>query len=141
MIAACRRHHARGGEHAVAFGRRGGDDEGSGAWATLDDDDLTSLSRTSQTETMPAPGADDTFVVEEQLAATSGNIGDTIEVPRQVGATDFDFTGDDDVWVFVGGETPRAIEHVGFAARGPIDHAALSDCVEKVVKVFNYQDD
>ena len=79
--------------------RRGGEDEGSGVWTALDDgdDDLTTLSRTSQTETMPAPGAEDTFVVEEQLAATSGNIGDTVEVPAPEASAGYGLPADDDM--------------------------------------------
>ncbi|MDJ0760402.1 MAG: FimV/HubP family polar landmark protein [Woeseiaceae bacterium] len=77
--------------------RRGADDEGSGVWEPLDagDDDLTALTRTSQTETIPAPEGDEAFVVVEQEATATGNIGDTIEVPPPEGSADFDLPGDD----------------------------------------------
>ena len=76
--------------------RRGADDEGSGVWASLDDgDDMTALNRTSETETMPAPEAEDAFLVEEQLAQTSGNIGDTVEVPAPEASAGFGTAADD----------------------------------------------
>jgi len=38
-----------------------------------------------------------------------------------------------DLVVFVNGESPRSLEHVGFVGRGELDRSALSDCVRKVV--------
>ncbi|MDJ0917553.1 MAG: FimV/HubP family polar landmark protein [Woeseiaceae bacterium] len=77
--------------------RRGAEDEGSGMWEALDagDDDLTALTRTSQTESIPAPEGDEAFVVVEQEAPVADNIGDTIEVPAPEGSTGFDLPGDD----------------------------------------------